>query len=80
MDDALIACRAIQFASAMLVFGGAAFRLYIVEVNLQPLRRVGGVGLRLDKNFLLAERANDKGLRKWSGLRHRLRGATGAEL
>ena len=28
MDDALIACRAIQFASAMLAFGGAAFRLY----------------------------------------------------
>jgi len=31
MDDALIACRAIQFASAMLAFGGAAFRLYAIE-------------------------------------------------
>src|SRR3954451_11324916 len=31
MDDALIVCRAIQFASAMLAFGGAAFRLYAVE-------------------------------------------------
>jgi copper resistance protein D len=31
MDDALVACRAIQFASAMLAFGGAAFRLYAVE-------------------------------------------------
>jgi copper resistance protein D len=31
MHDALIVCRAIQFASAMLVFGGAAFRLYAVE-------------------------------------------------
>src|SRR4051794_36897702 len=31
MDDALIACRAIQFASAILAFGGAAFRLYAVE-------------------------------------------------
>src|SRR4051812_43480553 len=28
MDDALIACRAIQFVSAMLALGGAAFRLY----------------------------------------------------
>ena len=31
MDDALIACRAVQFASAMLAFGGAAFRLYAIE-------------------------------------------------
>jgi putative copper export protein len=31
MHDALIVCRAIQFASAMLAFGGAAFRLYAVE-------------------------------------------------
>src|SRR4051812_24776187 len=31
MDDALIACRAIQFASAMLVFGGAAFRFYAIK-------------------------------------------------
>jgi len=31
MDDVLIACRAVQFASAMLTFGGAAFRLYAVE-------------------------------------------------
>src|SRR4051794_8239253 len=28
MDDALITCRAVQFASAMLAFGVAAFRLY----------------------------------------------------
>jgi putative copper resistance protein D len=31
MDDALIACRAVQFVSAMLAFGGAAFRLYAVK-------------------------------------------------
>jgi putative copper resistance protein D len=31
MDDALIACRAVQFASAMLAFGGAAFPLYAVR-------------------------------------------------
>jgi putative copper resistance protein D len=31
MNDALVACRAVQFASAMLAFGGAAFRLYAVR-------------------------------------------------
>ena len=30
MDDALVACRALQFTAAMLAFGGAAFRLYTV--------------------------------------------------
>jgi putative copper resistance protein D len=31
MDNALVACRAVQFMSAMLAFGGAAFRLYAVD-------------------------------------------------
>src|SRR3954453_16852679 len=31
MDEALIACRTVQFGSAMLAFGGAAFRLYAVK-------------------------------------------------
>jgi hypothetical protein len=31
MDEAIIACRAVHFVSVMLVFGGAAFRLYAVE-------------------------------------------------
>jgi putative copper resistance protein D len=31
MDDALIACRVVQFASAMLAFGAAAFPLYAVR-------------------------------------------------
>src|SRR5690349_13587868 len=31
MDNALIACRVVQFASAMLAFGIAAFRLYAVK-------------------------------------------------
>src|SRR5690242_3999655 len=31
MDDALITCRAVQFASAMLAFGVAAFRLYAIK-------------------------------------------------
>jgi copper resistance protein D len=31
MDDALIACRVIQFVSAMLALGGAAFRLYALD-------------------------------------------------
>src|SRR5712692_8751815 len=31
MDEALIACRALHFASAMLLFGAGAFRVYAVN-------------------------------------------------
>ena len=43
MDDALIACRAVHFVAAMLVFGGAAFRLYAskaaIPMRSRPLMR-----------------------------------------
>ncbi len=44
MDDALIACRAVHFGSALLVFGMAAFRLYGVD-------RAGGALLALDRRL-----------------------------
>src|SRR4051812_49064204 len=31
MEQALIACRAIHFVAAMIVFGGSAFRFYAIE-------------------------------------------------
>src|SRR4051794_30653783 len=52
MDDALIVCRAIQFASAMLAFGGAAFRLYAVEGGDPDT--VAGFDARLRQLLLIA--------------------------